>query len=248
MKKYILIFSLITFCTGISLNDENSVAEEPEIPSTFQPATTVYRFTIYSEYGYYLREEDWGSYCIYVTGYDFREYRCEREFEDAIEFLTNLEFNSALDEYREGWRTQLLTYKPLTKAEYEQSMELKPYESTDWEMNLTIEEINYLCKYISTGMVMNRFANENHPLEVYEKNPLFLDYSYEVKVDYGCFDINTNDKIYLSGPLFYQDNQWWGFIKYDEDYWRNYKKDIEVFAFMTKFVKRVSLGENILDE
>ena len=174
MKKYILIFSLITFCTGISFNDENSVAEKPEIVSSFQPATTVFRFTIYSEYGYYLREEDWGSYCIYVTGYDFREYRCEKELEDAIEFLTNLEFSSALEEYREGWRTQLLTYKPLTKAEYEQSMELKTYESTDWEVNLTIEEINYLCKHISTGMVMNRFANENHPLEAVSYTHLTL--------------------------------------------------------------------------
>ena len=47
--------------------------------------------------------------------------------------------------------------------------------------------------------------------------------------------------------VFYQDNQWWGFIEYEDDYYEQH--DIEyLYAFMAKYVKRVSLGENIFPQ
>ena len=49
----------------------------------------------------------------------------------------------------------------------------------------------------------------------------------------------------LFGPVFYQNNHWWGFEYYDDDYY-DASGNQNVYAFMSYFVKRVSLGENIL--
>ena len=83
------------------------------------------------------------------------------------------------------------------------------------------------------------FANENHPLLI---NKDF--YRYQIEVHYNCSS-EENDGFVLYGPLFFQDNQWWGFIEYEDEYSSNYDVD-NLYAFMNKFVKRVSLGQEIL--
>ena len=69
---------------------------------------------------------------------------------------------------------------------------------------------------------------------------------YAVKVEYFCTQVTNKSRFDLYGPIFYQENQWWGFIEYDDDYWRNYGKDIEIYAFMTKFAERISLGDSLI--
>ena len=69
-------------------------------------------------------------------------------------------------------------------------------------------------------------------------------YEYIVTGDYNCSLENSEEGLFLWGPLFFQDNQWWGFIEYEDDYWeQSGKPDV----LIQSFVKRISLGISIND-
>ena len=69
-------------------------------------------------------------------------------------------------------------------------------------------------------------------------------YEYIVTGDYNCSLENSEEGLFLWGPLFFQDNQWWGFIEYEEDYWeQSGKPDV----LIRSFTKRVSLGASLYD-
>ena len=55
---------------------------------------------------------------------------------------------------------------------------------------------------------------------------------------------NSEEGLFLWGPLFFQDNQWWGFIEYEDDYWEQSGKPN---VLIRSFAKRVSLGVSIND-
>ena len=110
-------------------------------------------------------------------------------------------------------------------------------------------------------MVISAFANEQHPIYLYlleaggneEVDESIIDEidKYRLRLDYNCGvgDVvgYTADGLGLYGPLFFQDNQWWGFEIYEDDYWEKSGKR-RLHAFMKYFVKRVSLGSTLYDE
>ena len=111
-------------------------------------------------------------------------------------------------------------------------------------INVKIKGEEYSCVDKDSGTVIDRFANEIHPINLYQdgleatlKN---VYRGYVVSLDYNCTHVINGSSFPLYGPLFYQDNQWWGFEEYDDSYWKDYEKDIEIYAFMTKFAKRIS--------
>ena len=50
-----------------------------------------------------------------------------------------------------------------------------------------------------------------------------------------CVSFKMKNYLWLFGPIFYQDNQWWGFVFYDEDFYENYRLDIPEFKVMYAF-------------
>ena len=142
--------------------------------------------------------------------------------------------------YRKGWEDNLISYPELTSDEIKTSLLLEEYEfEYEWSFQTIIEEVTFVCKHKTTGTSIMAFANENHPLLINEDF-----YRYQIEVHYNCSS-EENDGFVLYGPLFFQDNQWWGFIEYEDEYSSNYDVD-NLYAFMNKFVKRVSLGQEIL--
>ena len=167
-----------------------------------------------------------------------------------------------IEEYKQSWVSTFVSTPTLTEDEYLITLSLyEDYETYGWnrgydfnakiiEQSLYNKSINnnefiisddnteFVCSNKSSGTAISAFANENHPL--YKDD----DYGYAVSVDYTCTQ-NEEDYLWLFGPIFYQDNQWWGFVFYEEDFYENYKHknpELEVYAFQAKFVKRISLG------
>jgi len=164
-------------------------------------------------------------------------------------FINSEEFQNDLEEYRQGWVSQLLSYPLLTEEEYKISINYVESIYPGSTINLKIEGKDYSCVDKNSGMVINRFANEVHPIDLYEEGKeAASNLGYAVSLDYNCTQLNDGSYFPLYGPLFYQDNQWWGFQESNNDYWRNYEKDIEILAFMTKFSERVSLAGSLNDE
>ena len=141
--------------------------------------------------------------------------------------------------YRRGWEDRLISYPELTQEEITESLLLEE-KKFDGDLNITVAEVGYICELKTSGTSLTAFANENHPLISDNKF-----YRYQIDVDYNCS--SNEEGFVLYGPLFYQDNQWWGFVEYEDDYYEQH--DIKyLYAFMAKYVKRVSLGENIFLE
>ncbi|MAJ17781.1 MAG: hypothetical protein CL497_00895 [Actinobacteria bacterium] len=141
--------------------------------------------------------------------------------------------------YRRGWEDRLVSYPELTQEEITESL-LLDEKKFDGDLNITVAEVGYICELKTSGTELTAFANENHPL--ISDNEF---YRYQINVDYNCS--SNEEGFVLYGPLFYQDNQWWGFVEYKDDYYEQH--DIKyLYAFMAKYVKRVSLGENIFLE
>ena len=152
-----------------------------------------------------------------------------------------------LDEYREGWVEQLLSYPLLTEEEYKKSIKFLDSREPGSTIHIKVKGEDYSCIGKDSGLSINRFANEIHPINLYEDGLEEASYlGYAVKVEYFCTQVTNKSRFDLYGPIFYQENQWWGFIEYDDDYWRNYGKDIEIYAFMTKFAERISLGDSLI--
>ena len=167
-----------------------------------------------------------------------------------------------IEEYKQSWVSNLVSTPTLIEDEYLVTLSLyEDYETYGWnrgydfnakiigqslynksinnnEFIISDDNTEFVCSNKSSGTAISAFANEYHPL--YKDD----DYGYAVSVDYTCTQ-NEEDYLWLFGPIFYQDNQWWGFVFYEEDFYENYKRknpDLEVYAFQAKFVKRVSLG------
>ncbi len=141
--------------------------------------------------------------------------------------------------YRRGWEDRLISYPELTQEEITESLLLEE-KKFDGDLNITVAEVGYICELKTSGTELTAFANENHPLISDDEF-----YRYQINVDYNCS--SNEEGFVLYGPLFYQDNQWWGFIEYEDDYYQQH--DIKyLYAFMAKYVKRVSLGENIFPQ
>ena len=256
MKKLIVLFLIFLSCSGNIATEE--MVDESTTASVFQPATTIYKFKIISEYGYTLQEENYSKdtsyYCLYETAYyrnppDFRAIKCFMDLEEAKEVLERWEVRIGLNEYREGWISQLLSYPLLTEEEYKISINLLESIEPGSTINLKIKGKDYSCVDKDSGMVINRFANEVHPIDLYEegKKEALISLGYAVSLDYHCKGLTDGSGFPLYGPLFFQDNQWWGFQESDNDYWRNYEKDIGILAFMTKFAERISLAGSLVD-
>ena len=212
---------------------------EPEVDTTAENITTVNQFQTLSEYGYVLQELN-GTYCISLPSYQVEPLQC---FEDELEAIKDWNFRIDLEEYRQGWIVKLLSYPLLTDEEYKITTDY--YESIVQGsiVNLKIEGKAYSCEDKDSGTVIDSFANEIHPLNLYEEGEeAASNLGYLVSLDYNCSQLIDGSDFSLYGPLFYQDNQWWGFQESNDDYWRNYGKDIEILAFMTRFAERISLA------
>ncbi len=242
MKKLIILLLIFLSCGGSNTTQETVENSTTTITSSlFQPATTIYKFKSLAKYGYTLEEID-GEYCIFFLEYKSDSLQC---FEDESEAIEDFNFRAGLEEYRQGWEKELVDYPKLTEEEYNKSREFLDHKNV-WNVYMTIEGKEYECNIKNRGMTIDIFANENHPIYVYENN-VFR--SYAINADYTCSEINGDDGIYLYGPIFYQDNQWWGFIEYEEDYYEDQDRPPgELYAFMTRFSKRTSLGDSLLED
>ena len=241
--KKILPLLIIVACTSQQATVEDTTTETQ---SEFVPATTIYKFKSLTKYGYILEEID-GEYCISLPSYQVEPFQC---FEDKLEALEDWEFRHNLEEYRQGWIAQLLSYPLLTEEEYKISIDY--LESIEYgpgpTINLKIEGKDYSCKKKDSGMVITRFANEVHPIDLYEEGEeAASNLGYAVSMNFYCTQLTDGSFFPLYGPLFYQDNQWWGFQESNNDYWRSYEKDIEILAFMTKFAERISLAGSLIE-
>ena len=154
-------------------------------------------------------------------------------------------FGKQLNIYRANWEMQLEEYPKLTSKEYEKSKGFKGIEDSiyNFELSLTINNEQYDCVEKDSGMVLSAFANENHPIQVYEQ-PQLKGFPYQVIVTFICSD-SYGESLYLYGDMFFQDEQWWTMIRYDETF--HSEQGIETLAFMSRFVKRVSLGATIIE-
>jgi hypothetical protein len=162
-----------------------------------------------------------------------------------------------LEEYNEGWIEDLETFPLLTKNEFDKSIKFllsyrvlkENFPFTD--LGIIVDSNNYVCERKTTGTIISAYANERHPLSLYisetgdnENTDEITIYEYEVSGDYNCLLKNSEEGLFLWGPLFFQDNQWWGFIEYEEDYWeQSGKPDV----LIRSFTKRVSLGASLYD-
>ena len=158
-----------------------------------------------------------------------------------------------VEEYNEGWIEMLETFPVLTKGEFDKSIEfflsyqLSSYPHT--ELGIIVDSNNYVCERKTTGTIISAYANERHPLSLYisetgdnENVGELTIYEYIVTGDYNCSLENSEEGFFLWGPLFFQDNQWWGFIEYEDDYW---EQSGEPDVLIRSFAKRVSLGSSI---
>ena len=162
-----------------------------------------------------------------------------------------------LEEYNEGWIEKFEIYPVLTKDEFDKSIEfLESYQVLKenfpfTELGIIVDSNNYVCERKTTGTIITAYANERHPLSLYisetgddENVDELRIYEYIVTGDYNCSLENSEEGLFLWGPLFLQDNQWWGFIEYEDDYWeQSGKPDV----LIRSFVKRISLGISIND-
>ena len=232
MKKLIILLLLFFVSCGESESTEDGVAST-------STSTTINQFPTLSEYGYVLQELN-GKYCISLPSYQVEPLQC---FEDKLKAIKDWNFRIDLEEYRQGWIVKLLSYPLLTDEEYKITTDY--YESIVQGsiVNLEIEGKAYSCEDKDSGTVIDSFANEIHPLNLYEEGEeAASNLGYLVSLEYNCSQLIDGSDFSLYGPLFYQDNQWGGFQESNDDYWRNYGKDIEILAFMTRFAQRISLS------
>ena len=154
-------------------------------------------------------------------------------------------FEKQVDVYRANWEKHYNPIQKLTDDEYQKSKGFKGIEDSifGFELSLTINNTDYDCFEKDTGMVIEGFANEYHPIKVFENVQSFYG-RYLVKVNYICTSSEADD-LYLYGDMFYQDGQWWTMIEYEDNFYD--EQGIDVYAFMTNFVKRVSLGATIIE-
>ena len=160
-----------------------------------------------------------------------------------------------LEAYEKGWKEKFEIFPILTENEFDKSIEFflsyeiltKNFPFSTLEIN--VDDNNYVCERRNTGTIINAYANERHPLSVYisetddkENVGQLTIYEYIVSGDYNCSLENSEEGLFLWGPLFFQDNQWWGFVEYEDDYW---KQSGEPDVLIRSFAKRVSLGSSI---
>ena len=141
----------------------------------------------------------------------------------------------------------------LTKDEFDKSIEFfQSYQLSSYphiELGIVVDSNNYVCERRATGTIISAYVNEVHPILLYisetgddENADELRIYEYIVTGDYNCYLENSEEGLFLWGPLFFQDNQWWGFIEYEDDYWEESgKPDV----LIRSFAKRVSLGVSI---
>ena len=244
MKKFFILCIVFIACSGNNIAEE-TVENSATASSLFQPATTIYKFKSLAKYGYTLEEID-GEYCIFFLEFKADPMKC---FNDELEALEDWEFRIDLEDYRKGWISKLLNYPLLTEQEYKKSIKHLESIVPASIINVKIKGEEYSCVDKDSGTVIDRFANEIHPINLYQdgleatlKN---VYRGYVVSLDYNCTHVINGSSFPLYGPLFYQDNQWWGFEEYDDSYTEDYEKDIDLYGFMTKFAKRIPLGEFI---
>ena len=160
-----------------------------------------------------------------------------------------------LEEYEKGWSEKLETYPVLTKDEFDKSIEfflsyqLSSYPHT--ELGIIVDSNNYVCERRTTGTIISAYVNEVHPILLYISETGYNEnvdelriYEHIVTGDYNCYLENSEEGLFLWGPLFFQDNQWWGFIEYEDDYW---EQSGEPDVLIQSFAKRISLGVSIND-
>ena len=154
-----------------------------------------------------------------------------------------------LEEYVQGWSEKLETYPVLTKDEFDKSIEF--FLSYQPELGIIVDSNNYVCERRATGTIISAYVNEVHPILLYISETGYNEnvdeltiYEYIVTGDYNCSLENSEEGLFLWGPLFFQDNQWWGFIEYEDDYW---EQSGEPDVLIRSFAKRVSLGSSIND-
>ena len=73
-----------------------------------------------------------------------------------------------LDEYREGWVEQLLSYPLLTEEEYKKSIKFLDSREPGSTIHIKVKGEDYSCIGKDSGLSINRFANEIHPINLYE--------------------------------------------------------------------------------
>ena len=162
-----------------------------------------------------------------------------------------------LEEYEKGWSEKLETYPVLTKDEFDKSIEfflsyqLSRENSPHTELGIIVDSNNYVCERRTTGTIISAYVNEVHPILLYISETGYNEnvdelriYEHIVTGDYNCYLENSEEGLFLWGPLFFQDNQWWGFIEYEDDYW---EQSGEPDVLIQSFAKRISLGVSIND-
>ena len=170
---------------------------------------------------------------------------------------TTLSTGLTLEAYEKGWKEKFEIFPILTKNEFDKSIDFfQSYQVSSEnfpfsELEIIVDSNNYVCERRTTGTIISAYVNERHPLSLYisetgdsENAGELRIYEYIVTGDYNCSLENSEEGLFLWGPLFFQDNQWWGFIEYEEDYWeQSGKPDV----LIRSFTKRVSLGASLYD-
>tara|TARA_B110000003_G_scaffold53240_1_gene52951 strand:- start:276 stop:857 length:582 start_codon:yes stop_codon:yes gene_type:complete len=170
---------------------------------------------------------------------------------------TTLSNGLTLEAYEKGWKEKFEIFPILTKNEFDKSIDFfQSYQvlSENFpfsELGIIVDSNNYVCERKTTGTIISAYANERHPLSLYisetgddENVSEITIYEYIVTGDYNCSLENSEEGLFLWGPLFFQENQWWGFIEYEDDYW---KQSGEPDILIRSFAKRISLGVSIND-
>ena len=177
MKKisdlaYVLFFLLFVILSTLlisekSFSDNDLVDNDKNIEtqSELAPPTTINKFETLSKYGYILQEIN-GKYCISLPSYQAEPFEC---FEDEQSALEDWEFRINLEDYRQGWVAQLLYYPPLNEEEYKITNDFLGSIEPGSTINLKIDGEDYSCIDKDSGTVQNRFANEIHPINLYEE-------------------------------------------------------------------------------
>ena len=201
------------------------------------------------EYEQQLKRSD-GKFCIFYKG---QRKTCYENMDDAEE---SIDFIHEVERYSQGWENNLITFPELTEEEFIKSKNFQ-HEFYFEDLKVNVRNETHDCIRKTTGTVIAAYSNELHPLGVYVDkldeeieirgftNRFGSNKHYLLSVDYNCWIEDTGGGFMLFGPVFYQNNQWWGFEYYDDDYY-DASGNQNVYAFMSYFVKRVSLGENIL--
>lgn len=170
---------------------------------------------------------------------------------------TTLSTGLTLEAYEKGWKEKFEIFPILTKNEFDKSIDFfQSYQVSSenfpfLELEIIVDKNNYVCERRDSGTIIMAYSNEQHPLSLYISETgtdVNIDeitiYEHIVSGDYNCSLENSEEELFLWGPLFFQDNQWWGFIEYEEDYWeQSGKPDVLIRSFS----KRVSLGASLYD-